>query len=116
MEELKTEEKTYKLNDKNFILQNDFCYDDLDWLNIVADRLSGKGNQVSGSFSKAEMFKTLAIILRCDDGTALEKTDFNKIPIETQTKILADFFLMKSIQGNIIQTLSKISTIGTEQQ
>ncbi|MCF8263609.1 MAG: hypothetical protein K9I99_03800 [Melioribacteraceae bacterium] len=106
------EEKKYEINEKTFILQTDFTYDELDWLNSVLDRLQGKGNEVRGSFTRDEIKKTLKLILRCEDGTAFGDVDFGKTKETLAVKIIADFFLMKAILGAITQQFSKLSERG----
>lgn len=109
MQELKTEEIKYTLNKKTFILQNDFAWGDLEYLDEVSKKLSGNKNEVSGKFTSEEIFKALSIIIKDENGNSLTEDEFKKITVGVQTKILADFFLMKSLQGSFITSLLKLS-------
>ncbi len=107
MEEI-VEIKRYTINGKVFILQGDFAYEDIDWIDSVMNRLSAQGNEVSGKFTREDIEKTLSIILLAEDGSKLTHNDFMKIKESTSVKILADFFLSKAIQGSIMQNFSTI--------
>lgn len=111
IEELKIERKVYCIGAKNYYLWDDFDFDEKDWLDVVYNKLTGKGNEVSGSFTKEEMLKTLTILLRNEDGTYCDVKEFRKTRESLQVKILADFFLSKAILGIITTGISKLSEI-----
>ena len=107
--ELIVERKVYSIGDKNYYLWDDFDFDEKEWLDVVYNKLTGKGNEVSGSFTKNEMLKTLSVLLRNEDGSYCDKNVFRKTRESLQVKILADFFLSKAILGIITTSFSKLS-------
>ena len=92
----------YTIGDKVFTLKPDFTFEELEWLDVVYERLSVKKdkNEVSGKFTKDEIEKTMSIILVGKDDSKFEHQNFLKMKqIGDAVKIMADFFLTKAILG-----------------
>jgi hypothetical protein len=121
---LKGELNQYQIGDKTFCLQNDFTYAELEWLDVMYARLnpspSGRGqgegmpaNEISGSFTRDEIEKTLQILLsppllkgvspQSGEG-GFTHEDFLNTRETLSVKIIADFFLSKAILGYFIKT------------
>ncbi|MGK9367522.1 hypothetical protein ACSSWA_01315 [Melioribacter sp. Ez-97] len=98
----KAERKLYVINGKKVYLWDDFNLEEKEWIDKVLDKLSGNQNKVEGGFTNEEMIKTLSIILKNEDGTDVDRSLIIKIRESQQVKILADFFLTKSVLGAII--------------
>lgn len=128
VEDLKVDHKVYSIGDKNYYLWDDFDFDEKEWLDVVYNKLTTsprpspnlgegvKNNEVSGSFTKNEMLKTLHVLLRNEDGSYCDKNVFRKTRESLQVKILADFFLSKAILGVITTGFSKLSETKKSEQ
>ena len=101
------EKKEYPINSKVFILENDFTFGELEWIDEICTKLNPTENELKGNFTKEDILKTLSIILRTKDGIAFNKDDFEAINQTTMVKIIGDFFLSKAIQGALITNISK---------
>lgn len=102
------------------MLKDDFTYEELEWLDVVMNRLTpslskgegeAKRNEIHGSFTRDEINKTLGMILQpapsLGEGVGGWATeDFMKCTEGTAVKIIADFFLQKALQGSIIKSFS----------
>lgn len=110
-DQLITEHKPYIIGDKVFYLWDDFDFDEKEWLDVIYNKLSGKGNEVSGSFTSAEILKTLTVILKHEDGSVCKAEEFRGARESLQVKIIADFFLSKAMLGIITTNFSKLSEL-----
>ncbi len=111
-DELNIIDYSYRINEKLFYLQADFTYEELEWIDKVYNSLSptlpkGKGeekrNEISGSFTRDEIEKTLSILLKDKNGNPFNHEDFLKTRESLSVKIIADFFLWKAALGHIMQ-------------
>ncbi len=94
----------YKIGDKVFCLKPDFTFGELDYLNVIYNRLSlnEEQNEINGSFTTEEIEKTMCILLIGEDNTPFEHNNFLQMKQLSQSvKILADFFLSKAILGTL---------------
>jgi len=114
MEEL-LEIKEYPINGKIFLMENDFTFEELDWIDKIFNRLSAQGNEVQGNFTREDIKKTLQVLLKTKDGAPFTNEDFQRTKETTSVKIIADFFLSKAIIGKITETFSKLSSDQREQ-
>jgi hypothetical protein len=105
----------YRIGVKSFALKNDFTFKELEWLDVVMGKLQSnvKSNEVSGSFTKDEIEKTLQMIFTSPqpspykgEGVEFEHEDFMECTEGIAVKIIADFFLQKAVQGAIIKNFS----------
>jgi len=115
-DEIKLEQKIYRPEDNIFYLWDDFDFDEKEWLDVVYNKLSGKGNEINGSFTQDEMLKTLSILLRNENGSYCELNKIRKIRESLQVKVLADFFLSKALLGIITTGFSNLSEIEKKKQ
>lgn len=97
--------QSYKIGEKEFQLQTDFTYEELEWIDVVYNRLTASpspkasgSNEINGSFTRDEIKKTLKILL-----PGFTDEDFMKTRESLSVKIIADFFLTKAILGTIIK-------------
>ncbi len=92
----------YKIGNKLFELKPDFTFEELEWLDIIYNKLSinENKNEVNGNFTKEEIEKTMSVLLIGKDNSKFEHNDFMIMKELSQAvKILADFFLSKAILG-----------------
>ncbi len=119
MAEIKLLEQSYSVNNKKYILQNDFTFEELDWLDVVYNRLTpnnadGK-NEIKGSFTRDEIKKTLKILLKTADGSNFTDEDFLKTRESMCVKIIADFFLWRAVLGYTMQNI-RVQTVNSGRQ
>lgn len=107
--------QAYTINGKNFVLKNDFTFEELEWLDVVMDKLQ-VGNEIKGEFTKEEIEKTLSVVLsqsKHDDTLRQVQSDndfthkdFMNCTTGMSIKIIADFFLLNAVRGLIIKSCS----------
>jgi hypothetical protein len=124
----------YKIGEKSFLLKTDFTFSELEWLDVVFERIapsifsdpgsetSGEEHEIRGSFTRDEIEKTLKILLvpttpqsppseACLAGRQggeekgwFTHEDFLKTRESQAVKVIADFFLMKAVLGYFIKS------------
>lgn len=106
--ETKDGTQQYEINKKRFFLQNDFTFEDLEWLDVVFGKLNSNPgtNEITGAFTREEIKKTLKILLKDIDGNEFTDKDYRFTRESLSVKIIADFFLSKAILGAIIKSSS----------
>jgi hypothetical protein len=109
----------YEIGDKIFCLQNDFTFAELEWLDVVYERLakgtghSAESNEVKGNFTRDEIERTLEILLvpkspsPSVSQSPFSHADFLNTRESQSVKIIADFFLTRAVLGFFMKSSLK---------